>query len=445
MKTFLALALLALLAPALTAQISQGVVRTRVNGIDVIAYRTGVKDVVYLRGALPAGDDKDPAGNPVIAGLVAHMLDRGTTTHSKEQITELLEAVGASIEFTANDHVSEFNAKCLARDVPLVVGLLAEQLRTPAFRAEELASLKQQLAGGLKRAQENTDFRATDEFTRAVYVSGHPNRQAPVDEKLAGIQAATVDDLKKFHAAHYGPAHFTIVAAGDIDPAALQSDLNQAFAGWTGGTAALPAPRNGATDAPAEKTVYMADKTSVSIAFGQATGLHYGDPDYFALRTATAILGSGFTGRLMANVRDKEGLTYGIASVLNHDAFTDGDWSITATFAPQLLDKGIESTRRQLTSWYNNGVTAEELEKRKDNLVGAFKVGLATTDGLSQSLLLAIERGKDVTWLDEYPGVIRSLTLDQVNAAVKKHLDPEKMHLIKAGTVPGVPPAEEKK
>ena len=90
-------------------------------------------------------------------------------------------------------------------------------------------------------------------------------------------------------------------------------------------------------------------------------------------------------------------------------------------------------------------VTAEELEYRKANLVGSFKVSLATTDGLSQSLLLAIERGKDVSWLDEYPGVIGSLTVDQVNGAVKKHLDPEKMHLIKAGTVPGVPPAADGK
>jgi zinc protease len=442
---FLLFFVVGLLASSGTAQIAPNVVRTKVDGIDVIAYKTGVKDVVYLRGSLPAGDDQNPAENPSVATLVAGMLDRGTVAHTKEQITEMLEAVGASIEFSAEDHAAEFNGRCLSKDVPLVVNLLAEQLRSPAFNAEEFASLKKQLSGSLKRALENTDFRSTEEFTRAVYAPGHPNRRASVDEKLAGIQAATLDDLKKFHAAHYGPAHLTVVVAGDIDPAALQSELGQSFAGWTGGAGPVTALKTSATDAPQEKTVFMADKTSVSVTLGQATGLHYGDPDYFALRTATAILGSGFTGRLMANVRDKEGLTYDIRSSLNRDAFTDGDWTITATFAPQMLDKGIESTRRQLDNWYNNGVTAEELEKRKDNLVGAFKVGLATTDGLAQSLLLAVQRGKDVGWLDEYPGVIRSLTLQQVNGAVKKHLDPEKMYLVKAGTVTDVQPAPEKK
>ncbi len=421
------------------AQIAAGVVRTKVAGLDVIAYQTGVKDVVYLRGSLPAGDAKNPADNPVIASLVGGMLDRGTAKHTKAEITALLEGVGATITFSAGDFVADFNARCLAKDVPLVVSLIAEQLREPAFSEEEFARLKKQAIGGLKRALESTDFRATDEFSRAVYAAGHPNRQPTPDDKIAAIQAAKLDDLKKFHATHYGPAYFTIVAAGDINIAALQAELGKSFAGWTGGTPPVATPKTAPVDTAKETTVFMADKTSVSITYGQPTGLRYGDADYFALRTATAILGSGFTGRLMGNVRDKEGLTYGIGSALNHDAFTDGDWSITASFAPALLDKGIASTKRQLTLWYRDGVTADELARRKDNLVGSFKVGLATTNGLATSLLLAIQRGKDVTWLDQFPDVIRNLTLAEVNDAVKKHLDPEKMVLVKAGTVSEAP------
>ena len=145
-------------ASAAFAQIATGAVRTKIAGIDVIAYKTGVKDVVYLRGSLPAGDVKDPADNPVIAGLVGGMLDRGTTMHTKAEITSLLEAVGADISFSAGDHVAEFSAHCLAKDMPLVVTLIAEQLRSPAFTPEEFDRLKKQTVGGLKRAQENTDF-----------------------------------------------------------------------------------------------------------------------------------------------------------------------------------------------------------------------------------------------------------------------------------------------
>lgn len=436
-RLFYLFSTLGVIVSSASAQIAAGTVRTRIAGIDVIACKSGVKDVVYLRGTLPAGDAKNPADNPVIASLVGHMLDRGTTKHTKAEITAQLEAVGAEISFSVGDNAAEFNARCLAKDVPLIVSLLAEQLRYPLFSEEELGRLKQQLTGGLKRSLENTDFRANDEYTRAVYAAGHPNRQAAPDEKIAAIKAAKIDDLKKFHAAHYGPAYFTIVAAGDLDVSALQAELGRSFAGWTGGTPPTTAPKNKPVDVAREQTVFMADKTSVSITLGQATGLHYGDPGYFALRTATAILGSGFTGRLMGNVRDKEGLTYGIGSSLNRDAFTDGDWSITATFAPALLDKGIASTKRQLKLWYDDGVTPDELERRKDNLVGSFKVGLATTNGLAQSLLLAVQRGKDPSWLDQYPGVIRALTLAEVNGSIKQHLKPDEMFLIKAGTVPG--------
>lgn len=429
-------------AASASAQFAQNVTRSKIHGIDVLAYRTGVKDVVYLRGSLPAGDNKSPAGNTTIATLTGAMLDRGTTKQDKFAIAGKLEAVGASIDFGVSENTLSFNARCLAKDVPLVISLLAEQLREPAFNPEELDKFKKQFAGGLKRRLENTDFRAGDTFSRAAFPAGHPNHSPTVEQQLADLEKATVDDLKKFHAEHIGPAHFTLVAAGDIDVAAVQRELGTQFAGWTGGTPPLAAARATPGDAAREQTVQMPGKTSVSIVMGQTSGLRYGEPGYFALRTATSILGSGFTGRLMANVRDKEGLTYGIGSTMSHDNFADGDWKITATFAPQLLDKGIESTKRQLTSWYQDGVTADELEKRKDNLVGSFKVGLATTDGLAQSLLLSVERGKSPAWLDEYPGVIRNLTLSQVNGAIKKHLNPDQMFLIKAGTVPETAPTK---
>lgn len=430
--------LLCLLGAAVaSARIAPNVQRSEINGIDVIAYKTGVKDVVYLRGSFPAGDDKSPPNNSMIATLTGAMLDRGTTRQDKFAISGQLEAVGASIDFSVGETVVSFTARCLSKDVPLVISLLAEQLREPAFAEDELAKLKQQIAGNLQRQLENTDFRASDEFNRAVYPVGHPNRHPSVEQQLADLKTATVADLRKFHQEHYGPAHITLVVAGDIDVATVKSKVASSFDGWSGGTPPLSAPRATPTDAAREQVAFMPGKTSVSIVMGQPSNMRYGDPDYFALRTGTAILGSGFTGRLMANVRDKEGLTYGIGANLANDVFNDGDWRLTATFAPNLLEQGIASTKRQLTEWWEKGVTADELNRRKDNLVGSFKVSLATTDGLAQSLLLSVQRGKGPEWLDEYPAVIQGLTLDQVNGAIRKHLNPSEMFLIKAGSVPG--------
>lgn len=433
-------ALLAFVAVSASAQIAPKVIRTKISGLDVIIYPTGVQDVVTIKGSLPAGDAMAGDGNLAVPTLCGMLLDQGTTKQDKFAIAEKLENVGATIEFSVGTQTVDVSAKCLKKDLPLVIGLIAEQLRTPAFSAEEFAKAQAQYAGSLQRQLENTDFRAGDAFTRAVYPLGHPNRQPDTEELLAAVKSAKLEDVKAFHAKYYGPAHFTLVLVGDVDVPVIQREATAAFAGWTGGTDVIHPARATSTDAPKEQSVYMADKTSVSVIIGQASGLRYSDPDYQAMRTATAILGSGFTGRLMGNVRDKEGLTYGIGSRLANDAESDGDWRISATFSPALLEKGIASTKRQLNLWYNDGVTDKELADRKTNLVGSFKVGLATTDGMAGSLLIAVQRGLDVTWLDEYPKRIEALTTAEVNAAIKQHLKPEKMYLIQAGTVPGAAP-----
>lgn len=441
MKSLLRLFLLPLscaLALSASAQVASQAVRTKVAGFDVIAYKTGVKDVVYLRGALPAGDNKAPEGHPYLPTLVGAMLDRGTTLHDKIWITEQLDAVGASINFSVNTGALEFNARCLAKDVPLVITLLAEQLRSPKFDAEELDKLKKQTIGGIQRSLEDTGFRASDAFTRAAYPVGHPNRNPTSDENIASVEKATVDDLKKFHAAHYGPAHLTVIAVGDIDVPQVQAELGKAFSGWTGGSAPLVTAKATPNDAAREQIVFMPDKTSVNVVIGQTTGLRYGEGDFIPLRVGASILGgASFSGRLMKNTREKEGLTYGIYSNLTNDTFNDGDFRITATFSPALLGKGVASAKKHLGDWFQQGVTAQELDDHKGNLTGSFKIALSTTEGMSQALLNAVNRGKPISWLDEYPVKINAVTLEQVNGAVRKHLKPDEMFIIKAGTVPG--------
>ncbi|MBI2813215.1 MAG: insulinase family protein [Opitutae bacterium] len=437
MKRFtLLFSVLCLLSSGLLAQIAPKVTRTRIAGLDVLLYPTGVKNVVNLKGSLPAGDVFATA-NPAVATLTGMLLDQGTTRQDKFAIAARLDAVGATLDFSVGNELVEFSAKCLKKDVPLVLSLLAEQLRSPALSAEEFDKAKKQFAGTLQRALESTDNQAAEAAALALYPAGHPNRPTPHAELLAAIERATLAEVKAFHQAHYGPAHLTITAVGDLDLPQIQAELAKGFAGWTGGVA-LPATLPASPgDAPKEQTVFMAEKTSVSVIFAQPSRLRYGQSDYQALRLGTAILGSGFTGRLMGNVRDKEGLTYGIGARLANDTFADGDFRIAGTFAPNLLDQGIASTLRQLNLWHEQGVTDKEVADRKTNLIGSFKVNLATTDGMANQLLATVNRGLPLSWLDTYATEIAALTPAQVNGAIKQHLDPAKMVLIKAGTVPG--------
>jgi len=424
-----------------SAQIARNAVRESVGGIDLVVLKTGVQEVVTIRGTIAAGDSLSPDTDPALADLTAGMLDKGTTTHDKFAIAQMLGDVGATISFGTGPSALNINARCLRKDLPLVIGLISEQLRSPAFSPEEFAKLKKHFAGNMRRALEDTDFRAGDTFSRSIYPVGHPNRQAPVSELLAGADKTTLDDVKAFHAKYYGPATMRLVLVGDVDVALAQSEITKTFAGWTGGEVPPHPAKATSVDAPRDQTVFMADKTNVTVMWGQTTGLRYGEPDALALRVGTAILGSGFTGRLMAAVRDKEGLTYGIGSYVSDDTFVDGDWRIQANFAPALLDRGIESTKRELTAWYQNGVTDAELARRKTDLAGSYKVGLSTTSGMAGTILTTLNRDLDLSFIDQYPARVAALTTDQINAAIKKHLDPDKMVLVKAGSVAGATPA----
>jgi zinc protease len=98
----------------------------------------------------------------------------------------------------------------------------------------------------------------------------------------------------------------------------------------------------------------------------------------------------------------------------------------------------MASTLRELRRFHSEGLTSEEVTTFKTTLTGSYKVALSTTGGLANELLNAIQRGNDVEWIDEYPRVIQSLSLEEVNAAGKKFLDPNRMVLVQAGTLSSV-------
>jgi zinc protease len=137
----------------------------------------------------------------------------------------------------------------------------------------------------------------------------------------------------------------------------------------------------------------------------------------------------------MGIVRDKEGLTYNISAAVSEDSIVDGSWAISASFAPALLEKGLASTRRELDQWWRNGVTDQELAARKQGLVGGYLVGLSTTAGLANAILTDVQRGYGVSRLEQFPEAVNALTRDQVNSAIKNHLNPSVMVLVKAGSV----------
>lgn len=169
-----AVIVLLMLSGAAMANMADQAHRSKIEGIDLITYRTNVKDVVIIMGLLPAGDAMAGAGNIAIPTLSGMMLDRGTKTLDKFAIAEKLDNVGAEISFTVGTQSLEIRARCLRKDLPLVIGMIAAQLRTPALQLAEFNKARQQLAGELEASAQNSEARGAETFARAIFPRATP-------------------------------------------------------------------------------------------------------------------------------------------------------------------------------------------------------------------------------------------------------------------------------
>ncbi|WP_367873145.1 M16 family metallopeptidase [Luteolibacter sp. Populi] len=422
------------LAPAAAvevAKIAPRVTRSRIDGLDLLVCPTDVKDVVTLSGGLPCGSP----GEEALASFTAEMLDKGTTTHAATAISKLLDSVGATIEFTAANGNLDFTARCLKKDLALVISLLAEQLRSPAFPPDEVAKARTQLLAAAAQSRADTGVQANIAFSRSAFPAGHPNHGASTGEVIAALKQVQRADLLAFHKKWLGPLAATLVVVGDVDATACQAEVEKAFKGWTGGLHPAAPPQAPGLGSSAEVKVPIAGKESASVVLGQPLGLNFRDPDVLPLSLATAALGHGFTSRLLSTVRDAEGLTYGIDAGIWGDTTADGAWVISSSFAPQLMDAGLGSVRRELEKWHRAGLTPAEFAYRQSVLIGSHRVGLATTADLAAALLTTVRRGLPLSWLDDYPAQVSALTLEQVNDVIRRRLDPAKMIVVKSGSL----------
>ena len=408
-------------------------------GLRLVTLPMGVQDVVTLTGSFYGGDTFSPTGQRATAEVTAAMLDKGSERRDKFEIGAALESVGASIGFSSDDYRINFSARCLKADIPLVVELLAEQLRLPAFHAKDVASLQKRAEANLQRQGESTDEQARIAFSQHLYPDTHPNYVPSIEDQMADIKAVTPNHLKAFHQAHYGLGSMQVAVTGDIDRAILEAQFKAHFGDWPSVEVAprsLDGMRASTNGSGGTHFVTMAEKTSVDLMLGMAVGIDREHVDYRPLMMASFILGGNFSARLMATVRDEAGLTYGIGSSLGGAGDgKDGFWTIYATFAPDLLEQGRAATMEQFEKWLSSGATADELAAKKTTITGSYQVGLASTKGVAGALLDIMERGRPLSYLDDYPEEIRALTLEQVNSVIGRYLSLDRLTIVAAGSI----------
>ena len=390
---------------------------------------------VSIRGSLRAGAYFEPHDKRGLASLTADMLERGTKRRSKLQIAHDLESVGAELGFSSDPFAVNFGARLLSKDLPLVLSTLAEELREPAFPADELEKLKQQIIADIQEEQLNTSYRAYERLTSLIFDPANPFYIHPGEQLIASINSITVADIERFHKEHYGGRSLILVVTGDVQTEDVRRQFENSFAEFAGPESVEINVTDPSVQTETKREiVFLKDKGSIDVLLGSAAPLRRSSTDYYAAVIANSALGmSTLSSRLGLQVRDVEGLTYGINSRFRAPSLAAGPWHIGVTVNSHNVEQAINSSLSVLRDYIKNGIRPDELADEKSAATGIFKVSLATNAGLARSLWNAEFHKLGADYIDRFPQLVEAVTLEEVNAAIRKYFRPDQLTIVIAG------------
>lgn len=382
---------------------------------------------------IEAGQNATTDMRPGIASLMADTMNRGTRHRTFEEYNEAIDRLGAMIGIGAGRRTIRIDFHALAEDLPAVLELVGDLVRNPSFPADELERVRQQAITSLREDEDDTGSVARDAMRELLYPEGHPSR-LPLDGTVESITAFTRDDLATYHHTSFSPELVRIAMVGGIESIGAAVDhIERAFGDWTHDAPEVSPPQKAPVpDTTRRDDRIVAGKSQSNIVMAYPT-LPRSHDDYYALNVANVILGQlGLMGRLGATVRDDQGLAYHVSSSLSPGVATSM-WTARAGVDPANVDRTIEGILTEVRRLQEEPVSAEELEDAKTYIVGSLPLSLESLAGVS-GLLLTIERfGHGLDYLDRFPDLINSLTVDDLQQAAHRHLDPDKVVIGVAG------------
>lgn len=418
------------------------VARTELEtGAVLLALENRATPTVSLRASLRAGSYFEPRERPGLARLTAEMLERGTRRRTKLEIAGSLEGAGAELEFSADPFAVNVAGRCLAEDLPAVLATLAEMLREPSFPADELEKLKQQQIAAVREQQSNTRVRAYEKFSQLVYQPENPFYTHAGERLIESITATTVEDVLRFYGERYGGRSLIFSVVGDVSAGEVGRQFRESFGGFAGPESVEISVTDPEQSPGRREIVTVREKANVDVLLGTAAPLRRDASDYYAARLANSALGeSTLSSRLGLQVRDREGLTYGIGSRFRAPSLAAGPWYIAVSVNPSNVERAISSALAVLNDYVEHGVREDELADEKSAAVGSFKVSLSTNAGIAEALWNAEFYRLGADFLDRYPQLVEAVTMDEVNAAIRKYFRPEHLTVVIAGDYEAAPP-----
>lgn len=387
----------------------------------LVAERSGLPMVV-MNMILKTGAAVDPQDKQGVANLTAELLTRGTKNYSAQTLAEELDFLGTALSVEAGNDATTLTLTTLTKNLDRSFALLAEVVLAPTFPQDEFERIRKEIAGGLQSREEDPGWVANKAFKEHLYPQ-HPYGRL-VSGQAETLARITPDDVKQFHVTYYRPNNAIIAVAGDITQDGIASLLASHFTDWQ--AAVLPDFSWPDLSELAAQQIHL-DKevTQANIMIGHS-GIARSHPEYYAVLVMNHILGGGgFGSRLMDRIREEKGYAYSIGSYFSARKHP-GPFTVSLQTKNENARQAIAETLAVIRQFGEEGATEKELQAAKAYFINSFPLRLVSNRDVAGMLpiLEFYELGLD--YPDRYADLIGSVTLEQVRAAAKKHLNPDR-------------------
>jgi zinc protease len=402
------------------------------NGITVLARSNFNSLSVNVSGLLAVGGLSDPDDKLGLSDFTATALMRGTSQRDFQAIYDALESAGASLGLNSATHTTGFGGKALSEDLPLLLELLAETLREPAFPGQQIMRLRAQLLTSLAIRAQDTREMASLAFDQIVY-QNHPYNR-PEDGYPETVQNIAREDLISFHNEHYGPRGMVISIVGAVDPKKAINLVQDTLGDWHNPRQPDPPDLPPVTplDGAITRRVEIPGKIQSDIVMGVA-GPARQSPDYFAGALGNSILGQfGMMGRIGEVVREQAGLAYYAYSSMS-GGMGPGPWSVSAGVNPAAVDQSIELIQGEIRRFVTELVSAEELSDSQSSTTGRLPLALESNAGVAAALLNLERYNLGLDYYHRYADLVNAVTVEDVRETAQKYFDPDVLAIAIAG------------
>ncbi|HUI77847.1 MAG TPA: pitrilysin family protein [Bryobacteraceae bacterium] len=382
------------------------------------------------------GDEKSLFGKSTEAQFAGGLLMRGTKNKTRQQIQDELDRLKARMTVTGGPTNATASIETVEANLPAVLRLAAEVLREPSYPEREFDQMRQQRLAAVEAARSDPGALASVTLEKHLdsFPRGDVRYTSSPEEQIEDLQKVTLDEVRQFHERFYGASAGEFVVVGQFDPAPVQRLAAELFGSWKSPGGYQRVSSKYRKTEPANLKIETPDKQNATFLAAMQVQMSDGEADYAAMVLANYMLGESFGSRLVHRIREQEGLSYGVRSNFQAPAKDDdGVFSASVISAPQNTPKVEASFRDELARTLNGGFTAEEVAAGQKALLQEQTVLRSQDPNLARTLANREHFDRTMKFDQDLEAKIGMLTAEQVNAALRRHIDPAGLVIVKAG------------